>query len=222
MAVSVCNYNPYSRGNGPFPVKRERLGLGSADHLAREIKRTIREAGWDEIPVAEILGDGAPWIWNVADEHFPGIKQTLDWFHLREHFSSLANEEYADPCRAKAWVDMKMEALREDRVGDVLGGLKRTRCAKKVAREALHDLIRYVVTNRSRIRYQDPWDIGIAIGSGSVEGACKHLIQARFKRAGMRWKTRGFLNVLELRLARLNGTDEEFWKDRGLQRKAAA
>lgn len=207
---------------GEVVARRFACVLGSADDLAREIKRTIREAGWGEIPLAEILGDGAPWIWNLADEHFPGVRQTLDWFHLRQHLFAFANEAYTDSCRAKAWVDMKMEALLEDRVGDVLGGLKRMRCGAKAAREALHDLLRYVEVNRRRIRYGEPWNAGLAVGSGSAEGACKNLIQTRFKRAGMRWKSLGFLNVLELRLARLNGTDQQFWRARGLHGKAVA
>jgi hypothetical protein len=49
-----------------------------------------------------------------------------------------------------------------------------------------------------------------SIGSGAVEGACKHVIQSRFKRAGMRRKQPGFLNVLALLLARFNGTLYEF------------
>ena len=79
----------------------------------------------------------------------------------------------------------------------------------------LTDLMRYVENNSSRIQYEDAWLSGFAIGSGSVEGACKHLVQARFKRAGMRWKTKGFTDVLELRVARLNGTLD------GLHRRAA-
>ncbi len=45
---------------------------------------------------------------------------------------------------------------------------------------------------------------------------CKHVIQSRFKRAGMRWKQPGFLNVLALRIARLNTTLQAFWASRGL------
>jgi hypothetical protein len=53
--------------------------------------------------------------------------------------------------------------------------------------------------------------------SGVVRvGACKHVIQSRFKRAGMRWKQPGFLNVLALRIARLNRTFQAFWSSRGL------
>lgn len=57
----------------------------------------------------------------------------------------------------------------------------------------LHALLGYVASNRNRIAYQEPWHQGLAVGSGSVEGACKHVIQARSKRAGMRWKRQGSL-----------------------------
>jgi hypothetical protein len=56
--------------------------LGSAETLVARITQAIREAGWKRIPVGEILGDGAPWIWTVADAHFPGVRQTLDYYHL--------------------------------------------------------------------------------------------------------------------------------------------
>ena len=191
--------------------------LGSAEDLAVRITQAIREAGWERIPLGEILGDGAPWIWNVADAHFPGVRQTLDYYHLSEHLYVFAQLQYPKtPAGAKAWVDQKMGALLTDRVGEVLGALKRTRPWQKTVRTALAQLIGYVERNKTRIRYQVPWHAGLAVGSGAVEGACKHVIQSRFKRAGMRWKQPGFLNVLALRLARLNGTFQAFWPSRGL------
>jgi hypothetical protein len=195
--------------------------LGSAEALVASIKRTIRDAGWEQIPVAEILGDGAPWIWNVADAHFPGVRQTLDYYHLSEHLYAFATLQFLHaPGQAKVWVEQKLAALLTDRVGDVLGALKRMRPRQPAIREALRQLLGYVESNRHRLRYQEPWHSGLAVGSGSVEGACKHVIQARFKRAGMRWKRTGFLNVLELRLARLNATLQEFWVYYGLHAMA--
>ena len=113
-------------------------------------------------------------------------------------------------------MDQKLGALLADRVGEVLSALKRMRPWKQAVREGLAQLIGYVEHNRTRIRYQEPWHTGLAVGSGAVEGACKHVLQSRFKRAGMRWKQPGFLNVLALRIAHLNGTFQAFWASRGL------
>ncbi len=191
--------------------------LGSAEDLAARIQQAIREAGWQHIPLGEILGDGAPWIGNVAEAHVPGVRQTLDSYHLSEHLYGFAHLLYPNnPAGAKAWVDQPLGALLTDRVGEVLGALKRMRLWKKALCDALAQLIGYVERNRTRIRYQEPWHQGLAVGSGAVEGACKHVIQSRFKRAGMRWKPPGFLNVLALRIAQLHGTFQAFWASRGL------
>jgi hypothetical protein len=114
-----------------------------------------------------------------------------------------------------------MEALLMDRVGKVRRALKRMRPWQKPVRETLARLLGYVARNRTRIRYQGPWDAGLAVGSGAVEGACKHVMQSRFTRAGMRWKPPGFLNVLALRMARRNGTFQAFWAGRGLTIQAS-
>jgi hypothetical protein len=191
--------------------------LGSAEELAVRLKQMLREAGWAHIPLGEIVGDGAPWIWTVADAHFPGVRQTLDYYHLSEHLYSFAHLLYPhNPAGAKTWVDQKLGALLTNQVGEVLRALKRMRPWKQALCDALAQLIGYVERNRTRIRYQEPWQCGLAVGSGAVEGACKHVIQSRFKRAGMRWKSPGFLNVLALRMARLNGTFQAFWASRGL------
>jgi hypothetical protein len=206
---------------GAVLARRYVCVLGSAKALVERIKAVIRAAGWDSIPIAEILGDGAAWIWNVATEHFRGIRQTLDYYHLSAHLYAFAPLLYPDaPAHATTWVEEKLAALLTDRVGDVLGALKRMRPRQPTVREGLRELLGYVDTNRSRIHYKEPWHQGLAVGSGSVEGACKHVIQARFKRAGMRWKQQGFLNVLELRLSRLNTTLDAFWANRGLRTHA--
>jgi hypothetical protein len=38
-----------------------------------------------------VLGDGAHWIWNLADEHFPHATQILDWYHVTEHIWKCAH-----------------------------------------------------------------------------------------------------------------------------------
>jgi hypothetical protein len=171
--------------------------LGAAEELAARLQQVRRAAHWERLPVGEMLGDGAVWIWQVADRHFPGVRQTRDDSHLSEHLSVFATLHYPHhPTGAKAWVDQNMGALLMNRVGEVLSALKRMRPWQKAIHDALAQLIGDVKRTRTRIRDQDPWHTGLAVGSSAVEGGCTHVMQRRFKRAGMRWKQPGFLPVL--------------------------
>jgi hypothetical protein len=69
---------------GAMLARRDVCLLGTAEELAVQIQRALHEAGWARIPIGEILGDGAPWIWKVADAYCPGVRQTLDDSHLSE------------------------------------------------------------------------------------------------------------------------------------------
>ena len=89
-----------------------------------------------------------------------------------------------------------MGALRTDRGGDVLGARTRTRPWKKAVRQARAQRSGSGERNRTRIRYQAPWQRGLAVGSGAGEGACQQVMHRRFTRAGMRWKPPGVLTVL--------------------------
>jgi hypothetical protein len=171
--------------------------LGAAEELAACLHQVIRAAHWERLPVGEILGDGAVWMWQVADRHFPGVRQTLDADHLSAHLAAGANRhDPNNPTGAQAWVDQNLGALRMNRVGEVLSALKRMRPWHKASHDALAPLIGYVERNRPRIRSREPGHTGLAVGSGAVEGGCKPVLQSRFKRAGMRWKQPGFLHVL--------------------------
>lgn len=54
-------------------------------------------------------------------------------------------------------------------------------------------------------------ELGLPIGSGMVESACKWLIQQRFKGVGMRWSEDGFNHLLHLRLAWVNGRFDDLF-----------
>jgi hypothetical protein len=54
-------------------------------------------------------------------------------------------------------------------------------------REVLRLLENYLVFHTGRLNYRERLSLGLSIGSGQVEGACKNLIGARLKQTGAKW-----------------------------------
>ena len=81
----------------------------------------------------------------------------------------------------------------------------------ETAQKALRNLYEYLDTHKHHIQYEKFRELGLPIGSGMVESACKWLIQQRFKGVGMRWSETGFNHLLHLRLAWVNGRFEELF-----------
>ena len=62
------------------------------------------------------------------------------------------------------------------------------------------------------MKYDEYLAAGYPIGSGVVEGACRHLVKDRMERSGMRWLPSGAQAMLDLRATYLNGEWNNFWK----------
>ena len=165
-----------------------------------------------------VLGDGAPWIWNVAAELFPDRVEILDWYHADEHISAVARVLYGDgTAKAAAWRATQLDRLAADQVDRVIEGLRflGPHQRARAKRTAIEDLHRYLTTNRDRMYYQTFRAAGYAIGSGAVESAVSHVVQQRMKRVGMRWRAAGADAMLALRaIYRSTGAWDRFWAGR--------
>ncbi len=53
--------------------------------------------------------------------------------------------------------------------------------------------------------------IGLPIGSGPVEAACKTIVKARMCQSGMRWNRESGGNVLNLRVIKQSGQWDQVW-----------
>ena len=86
--------------------------------------RALREAErrcFDEAPRRAILGDGALWIWNWADEHAPGAIQIVDIFHAKGHLFDVAKAIYgAGTDLADQWGKQRRDELDQGRIDDIL------------------------------------------------------------------------------------------------------
>jgi hypothetical protein len=84
-------------------------------------------------------------------------------------------------------------------------------------RKPVEDAAEYFEGNRDRMKNDEYLAAGYPIGSGVVEGACRHLVKDRMERTGMRWLPSGAQAMLDLRATYLNGEWDAFWKFHMLQ-----
>jgi hypothetical protein len=57
--------------------------IETAEQFAPRIFREAWDRGWDRAKTKVVIGDGAPWIWNIADEHFPGNSERMRYAQFR-------------------------------------------------------------------------------------------------------------------------------------------
>ena len=165
-----------------------------------------------------VLGDGALWIWNLADENFPGAIQIVDLYHAKGHLWDVAKAIYgAGSDLAEQWAKKRRDELDEGKIDDILAALRLHVDANDEARKCFD----YVTRNRHRMNYPAFRAHGLCVGSGVVEAGCKTAIGARCKRAGMHWTVAGADAIIALRCCKLSGRFEDFWERRSASREAS-
>ena len=176
--------------------------------------RVLREAmrrGFDQANRRAVLGDGALWIWNLADEHFPGATQIVDLWHAKGYLWDVAKSIYgAGSDLADQWAKQRRDELDDGKTDNILAALAVHSRTNQEARRCLD----YVTRNRHRMRYPEFRAQGLCVGSGVVEAGCKTAIGVRCKRAGMHWTVAGADAIIALRCCKLSGRFEEFWERR--------
>jgi len=161
-----------------------------------------------------VIGDGAPWIWNLADMHFPGAIQIVDYYHAAEHLGDIAKVLFPDDAeRRNTWLERIKEKLWEGDISSLLFklGTLRVRGKKK---DTIRRAIAYFEKNQKRMRYDEFRIKGLFIGSGVVEAGCKCLIGGRLKQSGMHWSVRGANAIIALRCCIQSARFESYWESR--------
>jgi hypothetical protein len=164
------------------------------------------------------MGDGAPWIWNLYAEHFPGAIEIVDFYHAAEHLWATGEALHGDrasSCATKSWVRHYLHHLRHGRVDLVILAIERGLAGGNALPAERLLIVRrnrdYFKTNHKRMRYALFKRWGLPIGTGAVEGSCKFMVQSRFKLPGCRWSHAGLERMLALKQLRLNGQWERLW-----------
>jgi hypothetical protein len=158
-----------------------------------------------------VLGDGALWIWNIADDQFPEATQIVDRYHAKQYLSEVAKALYGPTApRAAQWAERRKEELDTGKFLALLNAIRRQVSRSEEARRCL----RYFKANRHRMRYPEFHAQGLCTSSGVVEAGCKVAIGTRLKRAGMHWTRQGSNAIIALRCSKLSGRFQDFWERR--------
>jgi hypothetical protein len=162
-----------------------------------------------------VLTDGAEWIRNLVQLHFPNATHIIDLYHAREHLMTLCKLLFwRNPDRLSRYKDRWWDALDD---GDVETLVREARDAlprdPQAAEEARKE-IDYFEKNKERMRYAKFKSQGFFVGSGVIEAGCKNLIGKRLKQSGMEWTVRGANAIIALRCMTLSGRQEDYWEQR--------
>jgi hypothetical protein len=143
-----------------------------------------------------VVSDGAHWIWNLASTHFPGATQILDWYHASQYVWAAASAIWGETgAQRDGWVHQQLDRLWDGQVAQVLADL----IGHQTSGADVAAAISYYTTHQGRMDYPVYRARGLQIGSGSVESACKQVVSARLKQAGMIWSAAGAEGVATVR-----------------------
>ncbi len=180
------------------------------DLMAAE--RTQRNPAARKVTIC--LFDGEASLWGCWQEFLPDSVGILDLFHVTQRLWAAAHCFHAEKSQqAAAFVEQRLRQLLEGKVGYVIGGLRQMATKQELKgnkRKTVLEAAQYYENNREHMKYDVYLAAGYPIGSGVVEGACRHLVKDRLEQTGMRWTVAGAQSMLYLRATYLNGDWAEF------------
>jgi len=165
--------------------------LAPVEQFAPLVHAEARRRGSEHIRQLVVLGDGAPWIWNLAGQRLPAATQIVDHYHAREHLHDLAN--LLAPILGQdhpAWLTARLADLDAGDIPALTAAARDLPLTNTKAGE-VDKALGYFETNAQRMRYARFRELGMFVGSGAVEAGCKAIIGQRLKLSGMRWSERG-------------------------------
>lgn len=158
------------------------------------------------------LGDGAPWIWNVVQEHFGTSLQAVDYYHATEHLYHAIHSVFAQgTLKAKRYGHQMEDLLYQGHALTIAARLEvmAGRCTGDVSKE-LKTEAGYFRRYASRMQYMELREAGWPIGSGTVESGGKQF-RGRFSGPGMRWSRSGAERMIPVRAAIMSRRYDELW-----------
>jgi len=171
--------------------------LGSVDDFFPKLERHLTNYNH-----RVIIGDGAKWIWNWAEDNYPGATHILDFYHAKEKLVLFARYQIADDELRCQWIEEQCERLMNNEAEEVMSQVRKCKARSPEAKDAKQKLISYYTEHDDRMQYKTYREAGLLIGSGPIEAAHRSVIQQRMKRSGQKWTIKGAQAIANLRCYR--------------------
>lgn len=187
--------------------------LGGPEVFGQLLWAQAQKRGWEWAREKEVVGDGADWVWNVAQDHFYDGRQVVDWYHGLEHLSDVAALLHGEGTpAAKRWYTSAETSLYQGHAGQIAQELEEA--ARGYSEEIASELRReagYLDRHKRRMQYMELREEGYVIGSGMVESGGKQF-KSRFCGPGMRWSREGIERLIPIRAAIMSGCFDAMWQ----------
>ena len=164
------------------------------------VKRSVDYAGR-----VVIIGDGAKWIWNLANDYFPYATQIIDLYHAKEHIFNLLKAIIFDETELHSQKKLLYAMLEDGDIDSLVEAFNTLPANTEEKQEKVRVEYNYFTQNKTRMQYQHFSGQGLFVGSGVIEAACKNVVGKRLKQSGMLWSIAGANNMVALRCAVLSG-----------------
>src|SRR5580698_755691 len=153
------------------------------DALREQLHAEALRRGLGQAAGALVIGDGAVWIWRLADDRFPQARQRLDFYHAVQHLASVGRALFGeDKDKLKEWLRPLAQQLKNQssikvvqRLEEILAAMPAGPAAETVQKE-----VNYLQEHKERMDYRTARRRGEPIGSGAIESTCRQT-QCRFK-----------------------------------------
>lgn len=189
--------------------------IESAEEFGPRIFLEAWRRGWSRAQTTVVLGDGAEWIWNLAELHFPEAIQIVDLYHARQHLWAVARLLFPNEAvQQNRWILRHQPKLDQGEVEKLVRLLRSLDVAQPEGREKIRQEADYFAQHAERMRYPKFRQQHLFVGSGVIEAGCKTIIGSRTKQSGMFWTVRGANAIIALRCCHLNGRFEDYWEAR--------
>ncbi len=152
---------------------------------------------------------------DLAEQHDVRLTIVLDIFHVLGYLWKAGHALCAEGSRTlEQWVLHRLGRVLEGRAVHVAGGMRRSATKRALAsrrREPVDRCANYLLKYQDYLAYDQYLAAGLPIGSGVIEGACRHLVNDRLGITGARWRLSGAEAVLRLRALRSSGDFDAYW-----------